>query len=314
MQMRTLGGTGLETAPLVFGGNVLGWTADEKTSFAVLDRFVERGFNAIDTADTYSSFAPGMQGGESETVLGNWLKRRKRRDDVVIMTKVGRWARMPGLSAANIAAAIEGSLRRLQTDYVDVYFAHSDFPETPLEESLEAFSRLVAAGKARVIGASNYTADRLAAALDVSAGGSWPAYGVLQPNYNLCDRADFEENGLRTLAIERGIGVVPYFALASGFLSGKYRSAADTEGAARAKFVSKHLNPRGLAILAAMDGIAAETGATMAQVALAWLIARPGVTAPIVSATSLKQLDDILAAATLELPDAAMRALDAVSG
>ena len=313
MQMRSLGRSGLSTAPLVFGGNVLGWSADEPTSFAILDRFVEQGFNCIDTADTYSSFAPGMEGGESETVLGNWFKRRGRRDDVVLMTKVGRWAKAPGLRAANIAACIEGSLKRMQTDYVDVYFAHSDDPETPLEETMEAFARLVEAGKVRVVGASNYEADRLAAALDVSEKAGWPAYGVLQPNYNLYDRAHFEEGGLRALAVEKGLGVVPYFALASGFLSGKYRSEADVDGTRRAKFVSKYMNPRGLAILDALDAVAKELSATPAQAALAWLIAKEGVSAPIVSATSLEQLDDILAAARLDLPADAMKALDSAS-
>ena len=233
MHKRTLGRSGLDTAPLVLGGNVFGWTADEDTSFKLLDRFVERGFNAIDTADVYSAWAPGLAGGESEAVMGRWLARRGRRDDVVIMTKVGSLEARKGLSADNIAAAVEDSLRRLQTDYLDVYFAHIDDDSVPLEETLGAFSKLVEAGKVRAIGASNYSADRLREALQVSADKGLKRYEIMQPGYNLYDRAGFEQE-LAALAQGEELGVVSYFSLASGFLTGKYASRDDLKGAARA--------------------------------------------------------------------------------
>jgi aryl-alcohol dehydrogenase-like predicted oxidoreductase len=312
MNKRPLGRSGIAIAPLVFGGNVFGWTADEATSFDLLDRFVAEGFNAIDTADVYSAWAPGNEGGESETVLGRWLARRGRRDDIVLMTKVGMSAKRKGLSAANIEAAAEDSLRRLQTDYLDVYFAHLDDAETPLDETLEAFSRLISSGKVRTIGASNYSAERLAEALQRSEALGLPRYELLQPQYNLYDRASFEGE-LAQVAMENGLGVVCYFALASGFLTGKYRSERDLEGKERAGFAKKYLDERGLAILKALDEVAAQTGATQAQIALAWLIARPGITAPIVSATSVKQLDETLGAARLVLDAAAIRKLDEAS-
>lgn len=310
MQKRQLGSSGLAISPLVFGGNVFGWTADEARSFELLDRFVERGFNTIDTADVYSSWAPGRSGGESETVIGNWLARRGRRDDVVLMTKVGMWEPRKGLTATNIAAAVEDSLRRLRTDYVDVYFAHVDDTDVPLEETLGAFGRLVQAGKVRAPGASNYSAGRLREALAVSARLRLPRYEVVQPQYNLYDRADFE-SGLAAVATEQELGVVSYFSLASGFLSGKYRSAAELKGSAREGFLKGYFDARGLKLLEVLREVAADLTATPAQVALAWLMARPAVTAPIASATSLEQLDDILQAAELSLPAAAAEKLDA---
>ncbi|MBJ7573891.1 aldo/keto reductase [Luteimonas sp. MC1828] len=310
MQMRQLGRSGLEIAPLVFGGNVFGWTADEPTSFALLDRFVERGFNAIDTADVYSSWGPGLTGGESETVLGNWLARRGRRDDIVLMTKVGKWTPREGLSEANIEAAVDDSLRRLRTDYLDVYFAHMDDAEVPLEETLGAFARLVQAGKVRAIGASNYSAGRLAQALGVSEAQGLPRYEVLQPNYNLYDRSDFE-SGLAGLATEHALGVVSYFSLASGFLTGKYARVEDLQGSARAGFLQGYFDARGLKLLDVLREVAGDLGATPAQVALAWVMGRPAITAPIASATSVAQLDELMGAATLSLPAGAIAKLDA---
>lgn len=312
MHKRTLGRSGLDTAPLVLGGNVFGWTADEDTSFKLLDRFVERGFNAIDTADVYSAWAPGLAGGESEAVMGRWLAKRGRRDDVVIMTKVGSLEARKGLSADNIAAAVEDSLRRLQTDYLDVYFAHIDDDSVPLEETLGAFSKLVEAGKVRAIGASNYSADRLREALQVSADRGLKRYEIMQPGYNLYDRAGFEQE-LAALAQGEELGVVSYFSLASGFLTGKYASRDDLKGAARAGFLEGFFDERGMQLLETLRKVSADVGATPAQVSLAWLMTRPGVTAPIASATSVEQLDDILAAAEVRLPQEALDALDRAS-
>ena len=312
MHKRTLGRSGLDTAPLVLGGNVFGWTADEDTSFKLLDRFVERGFNAVDTADVYSAWAPGLAGGESEAVMGRWLAKRGRRDDVVIMTKVGSLEARKGLSADNIAAAVEDSLRRLQTDYLDVYFAHIDDDSVPLEETLGAFSKLVEAGKVRAIGASNYSADRLREALQVSADKGLKRYEIMQPGYNLYDRAGFEQE-LAALAQGEELGVVSYFSLASGFLTGKYASRDDLKGAARAGFLEGFFDERGMQLLETLRKVSADVGATPAQVSLAWLMTRPGVTAPIASATSVEQLDDILAAAEVRLPQEALDALDQAS-
>lgn len=311
MHTRPLGRSGLQIAPLVFGGNVFGWTASPARSFELLDRFVERGFNAIDTADVYAAWGPGLSGGESETIIGDWLARRGRRDDIVLMTKVAKWSRRPGLSAANIQAAVDDSLRRLRTDHIDVYFAHEDDTRVPLEETLGAFTRLVESGKVRAIGASNYGADRLREALDVSAAQGLARYEVLQPGYNLYDRAGYEA-GLAPLAAGHDLGVVAYFSLASGFLTGKYRSVDDLEGAARAAFLQGYFDERGLRLLAALRQIASDTGATPAQIALAWLMGRPQVT-PIASATSVEQLDELLAAADLVLPDSAWATLDEAS-
>ncbi len=312
MEQRKLGRTDIAIAPLVFGGNVFGWTADEATSFALLDRFVERGFNAVDTADTYSAWVPGNSGGESETIIGNWLKRSGRRADLVLITKVGLWDRRKGLRAENIIAAAEDSLRRLQTNYIDVYFAHTDDEATPLDETLTAFAKLIESGKVRAIGASNYSAARVREALDVSAQKQLARYEVLQPEYNLYDRQEFE-NGLAPLALEQQLGAICYFSLASGFLTGKYRTIDDLEGSSRADFLRKYFDDRGLRILAALREVATSLSATPAQVALAWLMARPGVTAPIASATKLEQLDDILGAAALRLPPEALARLDQAS-
>lgn len=314
MTARELGRSGLKTPPLALGGNVFGWSVDENASFAVLDAFVDGGFGLIDTADVYSAWVPGNRGGESEAVIGKWLRRSGHRDRVLIATKVAKWGERPGLSAENIAAAADDSLRRLQTDVIDLYFAHEDDVSVPLEETLGAFSRLVEQGKVRALGASNYGAPRLAEALRVSERYGLPRYEVLQPEYNLYDRHEYETE-LAPLAREYGLGVVGYYALASGFLSGKYRSVADAgKSASRgAAVVEKYLNPRGLRILAALDEVAAAHGAAPAQVALAWLIARPGVTAPIASATSAQQLREILDAARLQLAPADIAALDAAS-
>lgn len=312
MKKRTLGRSGIEISPLAFGGNVLGWTADQALSFKLLDRFVERGFNTIDSADLYSAWAPGLKGGESETVLGAWLARRGRRDDIVLMTKVGRWEQHKGLSAANIEAAVEGSLKRLGTDYIDVYFAHSDDETVPLEETLAAFDKLVQAGKVRALGASNYSAERLRQALEVSAQQGLARYEVLQPLYNLHDRKAFE-SGLGALAQEQTLGVVSYFSLASGFLTGKYRSPKDLDGRPRADFLRGYFSERGQRILQELLAVSDELSARPAQVALAWLLTRPGVTAPIASATSLAQLDEILDAVTLSLPELALARLNETS-
>ena len=314
MQKRRLGNSGLEIAPLMFGGNVLGWTADEAASFALLDRFVAAGFDAIDTADVYSRWAPGHKGGESEVVLGRWLAKRGGRDKVVIATKVGN--DMPGvgkgLSKAHIMRSVEDSLKRLQTDYIDLYQSHIDDAATPLEETLAVYDDLIKAGKVRAIGASNYEAPRLAEALKTSAARKLPRYESLQPLYNLTDRAGFEKE-LQGLCVKENVGVIPYYGLAAGFLTGKYRSEADFGKSARGGGMKKYLNERGLRILAALDEVAARLKATPAQVALAWLMARPAITAPIASATSLEQMEDLIASARLKLDAEAIKALDSAS-
>ncbi len=292
-----LGDSGLTTPRLVLGGNVLGWNLAGEEAWRVLDRFIEAGGTMIDTADVYSKWAPGHGGGESETLLGQWLRRRGRRDDVLIATKVGHDA---GLSAGHIAAAAEASLKRLGTDRIDLYYAHKDDPATPQEETLKAFDALVRAGKVRAIGASNFTAERLAAALTLSDEQGLARYSVLQPEYNLMTRRGFE-GPLQDLCIERGLGVLPYFGLASGFLTGKYRSEADFSKSVRGARMAACLDDRGRRVLAALDEVAAQAGATPAQVALAWLAAQPGITAPIASATGVAQLDELLGVLTLEL-------------
>lgn len=299
---RELGRSGLKVLPIAFGGNVFGWGADEKTSFALLDAFVDAGYSLVDTADVYSAWVPGNQGGESETILGRWFQRSGKRDKVVLATKVAKWAEHPGLSSDNINAAVEDSLRRLQTDVIDLYQAHEDDESTPLETTLAAFGRLIEQGKVRAIGASNYSAERLQAALKVSADYKLPRYETLQPEYNLYDRAGYE-SGLEAVAREHGLGVISYYSLASGFLSGKYRSADDAAKSSSrgSSVVARYVNPRGLRILQALDDVASTYNATAAQVAIAWLIARPGITAPIVSATSVEQLHDVLAAAQVGL-------------
>ena len=307
--MRPLGDSGLTTPGLVLGGNVFGFTVRGEEGFGILDRFVEAGGTMVDTADIYSSWVPGNVGGESETFLGEWLRRRGRRDDVLIATKVGY---DKGLAPERIAEAAEASLRRLGTDYVDLYYAHKDDAGTPLEETLAAFDRLVRDGKVRAIGASNYSAERLAEALDTSGREGLARYTVLQPEHNLMARDRFE-GPLQQLCLERGLGVLPYFGLASGFLTGKYRSEADLGKSVRGSGMARYLDEKGLAVLATLDSVAAETKATPAQVALAWLAAQPGVTAPIASATSLGQLDELLGVLTLELSADQVESLSAAA-
>jgi aryl-alcohol dehydrogenase-like predicted oxidoreductase len=314
MKKRSLGNSGLEVGPLALGGNVFGWTADERTSFRLLDAFVAAGFNLIDTADVYSRFAPGNRGGESETIVGKWLKQGGRRDEIIIATKVGLEMApdRKGLSRAYILRAAEDSLRRLQTDYIDLYQSHRDDPETPLDETLEAYAQLMEQGKARAIGASNYSAERLSYALTFSRRRGLPRYESLQTEYNLYDRAEYEES-LEPVCIENALGVLSYFSLASGFLAGKYRSVADVANKARGDFVKKYLNERGLRILDALDQVAQRLHATPAQVALAWLMARRTVTAPIASATSLAQLKELIGAIKLKLDEASMGLLNRAS-
>ena len=300
MQTRKLGTSGLEIAPLVLGGNVFGWTADREASFAVLDAFAGAGFNAVDTADVYSRWAPGHQGGESEKVLGDWMKALGNRDRIVLITKVG--SEMPagkGLRAAYIQQACEASLKRLQTDRIDLYFSHFPDKETPIAETLEAHQRLIDQGKVRAVGASNYDAAGLKEALD-AAGGGRARYSVLQPHYNLVVRDQYE-GALEDLCVKEGLGVIPYFALASGFLTGKYRTEADLRKSARGGRMKELLQGRGQALLAAMDKVAARHNATLAQVALAWLMARPSVTAPIASATTAAQMKELTPAAGIKL-------------
>ncbi len=314
MQKRKLGRSGLEIAPLVFGGNVFGWTVDEKGSFALLDAFVDAGFNCVDTADVYSKWAAGNKGGESETIIGKWFKASGKRDKVILATKCGMEMApdKKGLSKAYIVQAVEASLKRLQTDVIDLYQSHRDDPDTALEETMEAHAALIKAGKVRAVGASNYSADRLKAALAASAKSGIPRYETLQPNYNLADRGEFE-GALQDLCVAEGISVIPYYSLASGFLTGKYRSEADLGQSARGGGVKKHLTPRGFGILKALDSVAAAHGATPAQVALAWMLAQPAIAAPIASATSTAQLADILKCAELKLSADELAALSKAS-
>jgi hypothetical protein len=308
-QMRILGASGLATPPLILGGNVFGWTAGREASFAILDRFVAAGGTMIDTADTYSAWAPGNKGGESETIIGEWLARRGRRDDVLIATKVGFAG---GLGAASIARAVEGSLKRLRTDRVDLYYAHRDDEDVPFEETLEAFDRLVRAGKVRALGASQIEAERLEKALDISAANGWTGYSVLQTWYSLVERPRYEA-ALAGTVERRGLGMAAFFALANGYLTGKYRSRADLGKSVRADRVEEYLEGRGPPVLAALDEVAAQAGATVAQVALAWTAAQPTVTAPLASARTLDQLDELLGSLTLELTPAQIAALDEAS-
>ncbi|HZM87770.1 MAG TPA: aldo/keto reductase [Blastocatellia bacterium] len=314
MNKRNLGNSGLETFPLSLGGNVFGWTADEQTSFALLDAFVAAGFSLIDTADVYSVWAPGHVGGESETVIGRWLKRSGRRQDVLIATKVGMEMspERKGLSRAHILESVENSLKRLQTDYIDLYQSHIDDDKTALDETLETYARLIEQGKVRAIGASNYKAERLGEALQMSKQHGYPSYQTLQPFYNLYDRADYETN-LEPICMEKGLGVISYFSLASGFLTGKYRSEADLSKSPRGRRTKDYLNDRGFRILQALDQTANRLESTPARVALAWLIARPSITAPIASATSLEQLDDLIEATRLELDGASIALLNKAS-
>lgn len=309
--MTKIGTTSLEVFPLCLGGNVFGWTADERQSFAVLDAYAAAGGNFIDTADVYSAWAPGNAGGESEKILGRWMAERRNRDRMVIATKVGMFPNLSGLSAKTIRAAAEGSLRRLQTDRIDLYYAHRDDAATPLEETLAAFDTLVREGKVRHIAASNYTEPRLSEALAVSSRAGLAGYVALQPHYNLVNRAEYE-GGLAALCVREGLSCFPYYALARGFLSGKYRSGAKVESA-RASGAAQYLDEKGLRILGALDTVAGERGATVAAVSLAWLLARPAVAAPIASARTPEQLADLLPVASLHLTDDEQKLLDNAS-
>lgn len=314
MQKRRLGKSTLETVPFAFGGNVFGWTANEATSFRLLDRSVDAGVTLIDTADVYSAWAPGHKGGESEAVIGAWLKARGPavRAKMLIATKVAMLAGRQGLKKANILAACDDSLKRLGIDVIDLYQSHRDDTETPQDETLDAYAALIKAGKVRAIGASNFAPDRLQAALELSAKHGLPRYETLQPLYNLSDRAGFE-GPLQDLCAREGVSVIPYYGLASGFLTGKYRSEADFTKSIRGMRMGNYLNDRGRKILAAMDQVAAATGATLAQIALAWLMTRKTIAAPIASATSLEQFEETLGALTLTLSPQHLAALDAAS-
>jgi len=313
-ELRRIGSTALETPRLVLGGNVFGWTARGEDAFRIIDRFADAGGRMIDTADVYSAWVPGHSGGESESLIGEWLRRRGGKGDMLIATKVGMLAGEGGekLEPARIAAAAEASLRRLGVDAIDLYYAHQDDEKTPLAGSLAAFDRLVRDGKVRFLGASNYSADRLAEALDISARDGLASYEVLQNEYNLMAR-DKIEGPLQRLCVERNIGMLPYYGLASGFLTGKYRSAADQGKSVRGDRMAKYLNPRGFAVLEALDAVAAETGTTPSQVALAWLAAQPAVAAPIASARTPEQLDELIGAMDLELSPEQLERLDQAS-
>jgi aryl-alcohol dehydrogenase-like predicted oxidoreductase len=314
MDPRPLGRSGLTTAPLCLGGNVFGWTADEKTSFAILDRFVDLGFNLIDTANVYSRWVPGHSGGESETVIGKWLKKSGKRERVLIATKVGMGSdEEKGLTRAKIEKNVELSLRRLQVDVIDLYQTHADDPGTPVEETLEALGRLVKAGKVRAIGASQYSPTRLRESLEASKRLALPRYETLQPEFNLHDRAQFERD-YQPLAREFGLTVIPFFGLAKGFLSGKYRKAADIAGRPREAGLGKYFEgDRGMNILAALDAVSKKLGATPAQVSIAWIMAQPTIAAPIVSATSVQQLEEIAGAARVKLDPESLAQLDRAS-
>lgn len=317
MDKRALGQTGLSISPLVFGSTIFGWTVDEKTSFDLLDRFFDAGFNAIDTADSYSGWVPGHSGGESETIIGRWLKQSRRaRGSMVIITKVGSTPqgrpKENGLTAANVIKAVEASLSRLQTDYVDLYLSHYPDRQTPHQETLEAFQKLKEQGKIRAMGCSNFDAEQLEASLTVAKEVGLPRYDVVEPMYNLYDRKGFD-GALAGLCLEKDIGVITYFGLACGFLTGKYRSRSDADGKRRGFMVEKYLNDRGMRILDALDQISAETSSEPATVALAWIAHRPGVTAPISSVTSVRQLQTMIAAVDLKLSNAQMQFLNEAS-
>src|SRR5208282_2128141 len=314
MDKRRLGNSGIEISPLVLGGNVFGWTVDEPTSFKLLDAFVSSGFNCIDTADTYTTWVPGNKGGESETIIGKWLKRNRNRDQIIIATKGGKemGPGKKGLSKSYIQNAVEASLRRLQTDYIDLYQSHTDDLETPIEETLEAYEELIKQGKIRAIGASNYTADRISKALQISRKQKLPRYQSLQPLYNLYDRADFEKQ-LEPVCLNEGVGVISYSSLASGFLTGKYRSEKDLSKSPRGKGVKEYLTPRGFRVLDTLDQVAKQYSSTPSKVALAWLMARPSVTAPIASASNLNQLNDLVESTKLKLDRSSIELLNHAS-
>lgn len=314
MEKRRLGQSSLYLAPLAFGGNVFGWTADEKTSFDLLDAFIAAGFNFIDSADVYSRWHAGNRGGESETILGKWLKSRGNRDKVIIATKLGMemGPGQKGLSRAYMMRAVEASLARLQTDYIDLYQSHRDDPDTPIEETLSAYGALIKQGKVREIGASAFSAARLSESLRLSTAHGLPRYQSLQPLYNLVERKEFEGE-VEALCLREKLGVIPYYSLASGFLTGKYRAAADAEGRARESRVAKYLNDAGFRVLAALDDVAKRCNATPAQIALAWIAARPSITAPIASATNLDQLRQIMQAPEIKLDRDAIEQIDRAS-
>lgn len=310
MEKRKLGSSDIEIAPLVFGGNVFGWTTDDNRTFELLDAFVDAGFNAVDTADVYSAWVPGNKGGESEKAIGKWFKKSGKRDKIVLATKVGSemGPGKKGLSKKYILEAVESSLTRLQTDYIDLYQSHYDDPNTPIEETMEAYNELVKAGKVRIIGASNFFADRLEESVKIGLQEGFTAYQTFQPEFNLFDRQDFEEN-IAPFTIDNNLSVISYFSLASGFLSGKYRSKEDLKGSKRSGMVEKYLTERGFKILSALDEIASEYNSNPATISLAWIIANPAVTAPIASATTLDQLKQLTEAATIQLDEAAFEKL-----
>jgi aryl-alcohol dehydrogenase-like predicted oxidoreductase len=314
MNTRTLGRSGLQVSPICLGGNVFGWTVDEAMSFRLLDAWVDAGMNFVDTADVYSRWVPGHAGGESETIIGKWLRQTGKRNRIVLATKVGKpmGDSDKGLSPAYIRRAVDASLTRLKSDVIDLYQSHDDDVETPLEETMAAFAELIKAGKVRAIGASNYSAPRLALAIETSKRLGLPRYESLQPLYNLVEREAYERE-LEPVCVEHGLGVINFFALARGFLTGKYRSTADLKKSVRGAGVGEYLNERGLAVLAALDSVAKTTGATPAQVALAWQIARPSLTAPIASATSPAQLDELVGAARLKLDPTSIDLIDRAS-
>ena len=314
MQTRFLGKSDVEVVPLMLGGNVFGWTVDQAKSFEILDAFTDRGFNFIDTADVYSRWVPGNRGGDSETILGNWMKQRGNRDEIVLATKVGMdmGEGKKGLSKGYILQAAEDSLRRLQTDYIDLYQSHKDDEETPFEETLEAYRQLVEQGKVRMIGASNYKAERLRDVMETAQRSGLPMYQTLQPEYNLYHRHEFETE-LLPVAEQFGLGVVPYFSLAAGFLTGKYKTKADAEGKARGGKVAGYFDERGMRILKALDEVADQTGAQQATIALAWLLEQPTILAPIASATSTEQLEALFAAVDLRLSPDQLSRLEAAS-
>ena len=314
MKLRQLGNSDIQIAPLMFGGNVFGWTADATTSFAILDAFAHHGFNFIDTADVYSRWHPGNHGGDSETIIGQWFTRSGKRGQIVLATKVGMdmGDGKKGLSRQYILDSVEGSLKRLQTDYIDLYQSHVDDATVPLDETLRAYQQLIEQGKVRMIGASNYTGARLREAVELAQREGLPVYQTLQPHYNLYDRQGFEQDQ-QPIAKELGIGVIPYFSLASGFLTGKYQTKEASAGANRESRVAKYFDERGMKILAALNEVAAETGAKIATISLAWLMAQPTILAPIASATSVAQLEDLVAAPNLTLSPEALAKLTAAS-
>jgi aryl-alcohol dehydrogenase-like predicted oxidoreductase len=314
MQTRALGTSNLQVVPLMLGGNVFGWTVDAPTSFSILDAFVDRGFNFIDTADVYSRWLPGNHGGESETILGQWFKKSGKRDKIVLATKVGMdmGDGKQGLRKKYILEEVEASLKRLQTDHIELYQSHKDDEATPLQETLEAYQQLIQQGKVRIIGASNYKGDRLTQAIELARKHNLPVYQALQPEYNLYDRKAYEQD-LAPVAKKLNLGVIPYFSLASGFLTGKYKTLADTKGKNRGSRVEKYFDERGEKILKALAEVAQHNNAKQASVALAWLLAQPTITAPIASATSTDQLESLFAAVDLKLDATALDQLNQAS-